>query len=216
MRRCPPPSNKKKTVTFIPDNIQDRKLFGALLQRRLPLHSLDLIRHVLPLPQSPKRLSSKLQFRPLNQQEARTLRTKGQRGELKEREEAREAEQQRPKFGGAEQLGQAEQLREEDAGDDAELEESGDGAADVEGRELGEVGGAEARVEAAVEADEEAAEHEGFVGGGEFGEGHEEGGGDGEGVVEEQAGFSVIGEGDFRLFYGNILSCVLKIINSQT
>ena len=60
----------------------------------------------------------------------------------------------------------------------------------MEGRELGEVGGAEARVEAAVEADEEAAEHEGFVGGGEFGEGHEEGGGERQGVVEEQAGFS--------------------------
>ena len=29
------------------------------------------------------------------------------------------------------------------------------------------------------------------LGGGEFGEGHEEGGGDGEGVVEEEAGFSV-------------------------
>ncbi len=45
-----------------------------------------------------------------------------------------------------------------------------------------------------------AAEHERLVGGGEFGEGHEEGGGEGEGVVEEEAGFSVRGEGELRGF----------------
>jgi len=55
---------------------------------------------------------------------------------------------------------------------------------------------------------QKAAEHEGFVGGGEFGEGHEEGGGDGQGVVEEQAGFSVrkkeILEGFFMGIYYSV------------
>jgi hypothetical protein len=61
-----------------------------------------------------------------------------------------------------------------------------------------------------------AAEHERLVGGGEFGEGHEERGGERQGVVEEEAGFSVRKDVCFRVFYGNILSCVHKIINSHT